>query len=167
MRSDLIDWLVKVHGRLGLVPETLFLAVNYVDRFLSRKIVPTAKLPLVGATAILIASKYEETHGPSLQEIALIVDSSYTINEILRAERFMLKMLRFELGSPGPISFLRRINKADEYDLQTRTLAKYFLEVSAMDKCFVGSPPSYLAAAAYCLSRLMLKKGDWVGAFSL
>jgi hypothetical protein len=71
-------------------------------------------------------------------------------------------MLSFELGWPGPMSFLRRISKADDYDLETRTLAKYFLEVTIMDERFVGSPPSYLAAGAHCFARLMLKKGDWV-----
>ena len=91
-----------------------------------------------------------------------MVDSGYTVDEILKAERFMLSMLQFELGWPGPMSFLRRISKADDYDLETRTLAKYFLEVTIMDERFVGSPPSYIAAGAHAFSRLMLKKGDWV-----
>jgi hypothetical protein len=60
------------------------------------------------------------------------------------------------------MSFLRRVSKADDYDLDTRTLAKYFLELTIMDERFVASPPSFLAAGAHCLSRLILKKGDWV-----
>lgn len=91
-----------------------------------------------------------------------MVDGGYTVDEILKAERFMLSMLQFELGFPGPMSFLRRISKADDYDLETRTLAKYFLEVTIMDERFVGSPASFLAAGAHCLARLMLKKGTWV-----
>ncbi|KAK0639028.1 cyclin-like protein [Cercophora newfieldiana] len=164
MRSVLMDWLVQVHHRFGLLPETLFLTVNYIDRFLSVKIVSLNKLQLVGATAIFVAAKYEEINCPSVQEIVYMVDSGYTVEEILKAERFMLSMLQFELGWPGPMSFLRRISKADDYDLETRTLAKYFLEVTIMDERFVGSPPSYLAAGAHCLSRLMLKKGDWTAA---
>jgi len=162
MRAVLMDWLVQVHGRFALLPETLFLTVNYVDRFLSAKIVSIGKLQLVGATALLIASKYEEISCPSLQEIVYMVDSGYTTEEILKAERFMLTMLGFELGWPGPMSFLRRVSKADDYDLETRTLAKYFLEMTIMDERFVGSPPSYLAAGAHCLARYMLKKGAWV-----
>jgi len=162
MRSVLMDWLVQVHHRFGLLPETLFLTVNYIDRFLSLKIVSIGKLQLVGATAILIASKYEEINCPSLQEIVYMVDSGYTMEEILKAERFMLSMLQFELGWPGPMSFLRRVSKADDYDLETRTLAKYFLEVTIMDERFVGSPPSFLAAGAHCLARHLLKKGYWV-----
>ncbi|KAK5060129.1 hypothetical protein LTR84_010013 [Exophiala bonariae] len=161
MRSVLMDWLVQVHHRFNLLPETLFLCVNYIDRFLSCKVVSLAKLQLVGATAIFIAAKYEEINCPSVQEIVYMVDGGYTIDEILKAERFMLTMLQFELGWPGPMSFLRRISKADDYDLETRTLAKYFLEVTLMDERFIGSPPSFTAATSHCLSRLMLRKGTW------
>ncbi|KAL6239721.1 hypothetical protein BDW75DRAFT_102157 [Aspergillus navahoensis] len=161
MRSVLMDWLVQVHHRFSLLPETLFLCVNYIDRFLSCKIVSLGKLQLVGATAIFIAAKYEEINCPSVQEIVYMVDGGYTVDEILKAERFMLSMLQFELGFPGPMSFLRRISKADDYDLETRTLAKYFLEITIMDERFVGSPASFLAAGAHCLARLMLKKGIW------
>ncbi|KAH0493838.1 hypothetical protein TgHK011_000484 [Trichoderma gracile] len=161
MRTVLMDWLVQVHHRFNLLPETLFLTVNYIDRFLSCKIVSIGKLQLVGATAILVASKYEEINCPSLDEIVYMVDGGYTTEDILKAERFMLSMLGFELGWPGPMSFLRRVSKADDYDLDTRTLAKYFLELTIMDERFVASPPSFLAAGAHCLSRLVLNKGEW------
>ncbi|CAK7230489.1 B-type cyclin [Sporothrix bragantina] len=164
MRSVLMEWLIQVHSRFNLLPETLFLTVNYIDRFLSTKIVSVAKLQLVGATAIFIAAKYEEIICPSIEEIIFMVDGGYTKEEILKAERFMLSMLGFELGWPGPMSFLRRISKADEYDLDTRTLAKYFLEVTIMDERFVACPPSFLAAGAHCLARMMLYKGDWSSA---
>ena len=167
MRSVLMDWLIQVHHRFSLLPETLFLCVNYIDRFLSSKIVSLGKLQLVGATAIFVAAKYEEINCPSVGEIVYMVDGGYTVDEILKAERFMLNMLQFELGWPGPMSFLRRISKADDYDLETRTLAKYFLEVTIMDERFVGIPPSYIAAGAHCLSRMMLKKGDWVSFVSI
>ncbi|PLN77058.1 putative G2/mitotic-specific cyclin [Aspergillus taichungensis] len=164
MRSVLMDWLVQVHHRFSLLPETLFLCVNYIDRFLSCKIVSLGKLQLVGATAIFIAAKYEEINCPSVQEIVYMVDGGYSVDEILKAERFMLSMLQFELGWPGPMSFLRKISKADDYDLETRTLAKYFLEITIMDERFVGCPPSFIAAGAHCLARLMLRKGSWTPA---
>ncbi|KAI7588062.1 hypothetical protein KC316_g4662 [Hortaea werneckii] len=161
MRSVLIDWVVQVHQRFNLLPETLFLTVNYIDRFLSCKIVSLGKLQLVGATAIFVAAKYEEVQCPTIGETIYMVDGGYSADELLKAERFMLSMLQFELGWPGPMSFLRRISKADDYDLETRTLAKYFLEVTLMDERFVGCVPSFLAAGAHCMARLMLRKGDW------
>ncbi|KAJ5123297.1 hypothetical protein N7448_009394 [Penicillium atrosanguineum] len=164
MRSVLMDWLVQVHFRFALLPETLFLCVNYIDRFLSRKIVSLGKLQLVGATAIFIAAKYEEITAPSVQEIVYMVDGGYTVDEILKAERFMLTILNFDLGWPGPMSFLRRISKADDYDLETRTVAKYFLELTIMDERFVSTPPSFASAGAHCLARQVLGKGYWTPA---
>ena len=162
MRRVLIDWLIQVHARFHLLPETLFLTVNIIDRFLTLRNVPVNKLQLVGATAIFIASKYEEITCPSVEEIVFMVDNGYARDEILEAERFMVNMLQFELGWPGPMSFLRRISKADDYDVNTRTLAKYLLEVTVMDERFVASPPSYLAAVAHGLARRMLNRGHWV-----
>lgn len=167
MRSVLMDWLVQVHSRFNLLPETLFLCVNYIDRFLSHKLVSLGKLQLVGATAIFIAAKYEEITAPSVQEIIYMVDGGYTVDEILKAERFMLTILNFDLGWPGPMSFLRRISKADDYDLETRTVAKYFLELTIMDERFVSTPPSFAAAGAHCLARQVLYKGYWVGLICL
>ncbi|KAK4553930.1 B-type cyclin [Recurvomyces mirabilis] len=164
MRAVLMDWVIQVHQRFNLLPETLFLTVNYIDRFLSCKIVSLGKLQLVGATAIFVAAKYEEVQCPTIAEIIYMVDGGYSADELLKAERFMLSMLQFELGWPGPMSFLRRISKADDYDLETRTLAKYFLEVTVMDERFVGCTPSFLAAGAHCIARLMLRKGDWSAA---
>ncbi|KAI5806961.1 cyclin-like protein [Geopyxis carbonaria] len=164
MRSILMDWLVQVHARFNLLPETMFLCTNYIDRFLSNKVVSLGKLQLVGATALFVAAKYEEINCPSVHEIVYMVDKGYSVEEILKAERFMLSLLQFELGWPGPMSFLRRVSKADDYDLETRTLAKYFLEITIMDERFVGSPPSFLAAGAHCLARHMLKKGEWTTA---
>ena len=161
MRAVLMDWVIQVHQRFNLLPETLFLTVNYIDRFLSCKIVSLGKLQLVGATAIFVAAKYEEVQCPTINEIIYMVDGGYSADELLKAERFMLSMLQFELGWPGPMSFLRRISKADDYDLETRTLAKYFLEVTIMDERFVGCTPSFLAAGAHCMARLMIYNGEW------
>ena len=166
MRSVLMDWLVQVHSRCNLLPETLFITANFVDRFLSGKIVSLGKLQLVGATALFLAAKKEEINCPTLSEIVYMVDNTYTGDELIKAERYMLNILKWELEFPGPMSFLRRISKADDYDLETRTLAKYFLEVALMEERFIGTPCSFSAAASHCLARLLLKKGLWVSSRS-
>lgn len=161
MRGVLIDWIVQVHQRFNLLPETLFLTVNYVDRFLSRRRVSLSRFQLVGAVALFIAAKYEEINCPTVQEVAYMADNAYSIEDFLKAERFMIDVLEFDMGWPGPMSFLRRVSKADDYDYETRTLAKYFLEITIMDHRFVASQPSWLAAGAHYLLRKMLNKGHW------
>ena len=164
MRSVLIDWVVQVHNRFNLLPETLFLTVNYIDRFLSKRKVSLSRFQLVGAVALFIAAKYEEINCPTVQEVAYMADNAYTVDEFLKAERFMIDVLEFDMGWPGPMSFLRRTSKADDYDYETRTLAKYFLEITIMDSRFVASQPSWLAAGAHYLSRKLLNRGHWTEA---
>ncbi|RKP09227.1 cyclin-like protein [Thamnocephalis sphaerospora] len=161
VRAVLVDWLVQVHQRFRLLPETLYLAVNLVDRFLSKKAITLPKLQLVGASALFIAAKYEEVIAPSVREMLYMVDGAYTADELLKAERFMVHLLGFDLGWPGPMNFLRRVSKADDYDIPTRTLAKYLLETALLDERFIGITPSKQAAAACRVARTMLHKGDW------
>lgn len=124
-RSMLIDWLINVHTKFRLVPETLFLAVNIIDRMLSLRHIGISKLQLVGCTAVFIAAKYEEVLCPSIQNFHYLSDTSYSEAEILAAERYVLRTLGFNLSYANPMNFLRRISKADDYDIQTRTVAKF------------------------------------------
>ena len=85
MRAILVDWLVDVHDKFKLRLETLFLTVNLIDRFLERKLVTRQKLQLVGITAFLIASKYDEIYPPEVHELVYITDNSYTHAEVRRS----------------------------------------------------------------------------------
>ncbi|KAF2151965.1 A/B/D/E cyclin [Myriangium duriaei CBS 260.36] len=161
MRGILIDWLLEVHSRFRLLPETLFLAVNIIDRFLSRKVVQLDRLQLVGVTAMFIASKYEEVLSPHVQNFRHVADDGFTEQEILSAERFILSALDYDLSYPNPMNFLRRISKADNYDIQTRTLGKYLLEIGCLDHRFMKYPPSQVAATSMYLARLVLNRGEW------
>ena len=162
MRGILVDWMIEVHAKFRLLPETLFLAVNIADRFLSLRIVDIDKLQLVGTTAMFIAAKFEEVVAPSIQNFIYVVDGGYSEDDILKAERYILKVLDFDLSYPNPMNFLRRNSKADDYDIQSRTVAKYLLEISLVDHTLLRFPPSQVAAAATFLARVMLGRGRWV-----
>jgi G2/mitotic-specific cyclin 1/2 len=161
-RGILIDWLIEVHTRFHLLPETLFLAVNIVDRFLSEKVVQLDNFQLVGITAMFIASKYEEILSPYIGNFKRITNDGFTESEILSAERFVLSTLEYDLSYPNPMNFLRRVSKADNYDIQSRTIGKYLMEISLLDHRFMEYRPSHVAAAAMYLARLMLDRGAWV-----
>ncbi|CAI4055098.1 hypothetical protein SUVZ_16G3900 [Saccharomyces uvarum] len=162
-RDILVNWLVKIHNKFGLLPETLYLAINIMDRFLCRELVQLDKLQLVGTSCLFIASKYEEVYSPSIKHFASETDGACTEDEIKEGEKFILKTLKFNLNYPNPMNFLRRISKADDYDIQSRTLAKFLLEISLVDFRFIGILPSLCAAAAMFMSRKMLGKGKWDG----
>eukprot|EP00889_Picochlorum_renovo_P001669 jgi/Picre1/28699/NNA_004099.t1 len=111
MRSILIDWLVDVHLKFKLVPETLYLTVNLIDRFLMVKSVSRKHLQLVGVTAMLVASKYEEIWAPEVRDFVYISDRAYNRDQILNMEKIMLNSLKFNLTIPTHYHFLHRFLK--------------------------------------------------------
>ncbi len=161
MRSILVDWVVEVHSRFRLLPETLFLTVNIMDRFMSKEMIEVDKLQLLAISSMFVAAKYEEVFSPSIQSYVIVSDNTYSEAEILEAEKFVLQVLDFNMSYPNPMNFLRRISKADNYDVQTRTLGKYLLEISLVDHRFIGMYPSLISAAAMYLSRKILNRGTW------
>lgn len=111
MRAILIDWLVEVHLKFKLYPETLYLTVNLIDRYLEKEEVLRQHLQLVGVTAMLIASKYEEIYAPEVRDFVYITDKAYTKEEILSMEYKMLTTLNFNITTPSSFRFLERIYK--------------------------------------------------------
>jgi len=161
MRGVLVDWMIEVHSKFRLLPETLYLAINLMDRFLTKRNVALIKFQLVGVTALFVASKYEEVICPSVTNFLYMTDGGYDSDEILKAETYMLEMLQWDLRYPNPLNFLRRVSKADHYDIQSRTFAKYFMEISVVDYRLVAIPPSLLAATSIWLARKLLGRGTW------
>jgi len=82
MRSILVDWLVEVSQEYRLESQTLYMAVSYIDRFLSEMEVQRGKLQLVGVTALLLASKYEELYPPAVDEFVYITDNSCSRDQV-------------------------------------------------------------------------------------
>lgn len=145
-----------------MLPETLFIAVNLIDRFLSARAVVVAKLQLVGITCLLIAAKYEEICAPSIKNLVYLCQESCTEKDIQDAEKYILKTINWDLSYPTPITFLRRISKADGFDAQSRTLAKYLVEIYCLEWRMISHPPSVIAAAGMWLARLVLDREEWV-----
>ena len=64
-RTALIDFLISVHSKFKLLPETLFLAVNLIDRYLSLQKIAENELHVLGLASLSISSKYEEIYPPT------------------------------------------------------------------------------------------------------
>jgi len=160
MRSVLIDWLIEVSEVYRLHRETLYMAVNYVDRYLSRQSSATRKseLQLIGISALFFAAKLEEIYPPKLAEFAYVTDSACTEVEMREMELMMLKKLQWELSPPTAISWLNLYLQTAQLPLQTDFhLPLYpqetFVQIAQLlDLCLmdIGSlrfVPSVLAAA--------------------
>jgi hypothetical protein len=79
MRSILIDWLIEVHLKFHLQPETLFTAICILDRISERTQISRQKFQLVGVTALVIACKLAEIHMPEMSNFIYITDNSYSV----------------------------------------------------------------------------------------
>ena len=162
MRSKLLGWLMQVHAQFKLLPETIYIAVNLLDRFLAVKHVSVSKLQLAGVTALLIASKFEEILAPSVNDLIYMVDNAYTNQELLSAERFMLQSVHFQISFPHPINIINIISQAVQADSILRRLSQYFCQLSLLNPFFLKFRSSQLASAALFLSIKVIHDGDWV-----
>ncbi|CAH8361755.1 unnamed protein product [Eruca vesicaria subsp. sativa] len=148
MRAILIDWLIEVHDKFDLMNETLFLTVNLIDRFLSKKGVMRKKLQLVGLVALLLACKYEEVSVPVVEDLVLISDKAYTRSDVLDMEKTMLSTLQFNVSLPTQYPFLKRFLKAAQADKKCEMLASFLIELALVEYEMLRFPMSLLAAAA-------------------
>ncbi|KAK9062078.1 hypothetical protein SSX86_019263 [Deinandra increscens subsp. villosa] len=148
MRAILIDWLIEVHHKFDLQPETLFLTVNLIDRFLAKQSVIRKNLQLVGLVAMLLACKYEEVSVPIIDDLIFISDKAYSRSQILEMEKLMLNTLEFNMSLPTPYVFMKRFLKAAQSESKLDQLSFFLVELCLVEYEMLKFPPSLLAAAS-------------------
>lgn len=148
MRAILIDWLIEVHNKFKLHPPTLWLCVNIIDRYLEKEKITRSYLQLLGVTALLLASKYEEIYPPEVKECVFITDNAYTAKEVLDMELKILQVLNFDLCIPTGYHFFTRYLDCIKPSKSTRYLAQYYCERNLQEITSVEYKPHIFAAAA-------------------
>lgn len=152
MRSILVDWLVEVHMKFRLVPETLYLSVNILDRYCTIVQVDRRRLQLVGVTALLIACKYEEIYPPEVRDCVYITDRAYSRQDVIDMEQDIVGRLKFELTVPTAYPFLTRFLLITKAKRMVKVAAHYYVERTLQEYIFVRYRPSLVATAAVCLA---------------
>ncbi|XVE55290.1 hypothetical protein DITRI_Ditri03aG0146900 [Diplodiscus trichospermus] len=168
MRAILVDWLVELTEEYRLVPEALFLTVNYIDRYLSGNSVNRQQLQLLGVACMMIASKYEEICAPQVEEFCYVTDNTYCKDEILQMESAVLNYLKFEVTVPTAKFFLSQFVHAAQMinqvqSMQFECLANYIAELSLLEYTMLHCAPSLIAASAAFLAKFILSpsKKPW------
>ncbi|KAJ0982080.1 hypothetical protein J5N97_010335 [Dioscorea zingiberensis] len=154
MRAILVDWLVEVAEEYKLVPDTLYLTISYIDRFLSSNELNRQMLQLLGVSCMLIASKYEEITPPHVEDFCYITDNTYAKQELVKMESDILKSLNFEMGNPTIKTFLRRF--MSQHNLKLEFMCNYLAELSLLDYACVRFLPSIIAASAVFVARFTI-----------
>ncbi|KAL3357747.1 hypothetical protein AABB24_018115 [Solanum stoloniferum] len=168
MRAILIDWLIEVHHKFELNPETLYLTINIVDRYLAVETSSRRELQLVGISAMLIASKYEEIWAPEVNDFVCIADKTYSHEQVLSMEKQILGKLEWYLTVPTPYVFLVRFIKASLPDSDMENMAYFLAELGLMNYATVIYCPSMIAASAVYAARNTLNQTPfWNGTLKL
>ena len=163
MRAILIDWLIDVHLKYKLVPQTMYIAVNLIDRYLSKNEVNRTKLQLVGVSAMFIACKYEEIYPPELKDFVYITDGAYAKPDVLHMEYKMLKSLNFNITFPTQWSIFEIFRKKLDLNEKTFKLAWFLMELCLIDYKALKYKMSYLAASAILIASksLGVYRNNW------
>ncbi|KAL8393279.1 hypothetical protein RB595_003167 [Gaeumannomyces hyphopodioides] len=168
MRPYLIDFLVEAHAAFQLLPETLFLTVNLLDRYCSKRVVYKQHYQLVGCAAMLIAAKYgdKKDRVPQINELNNMCCGLYDAGMFTQMEMHVLNTLEWTVGHPT-VDFFSQLIVAEEHDdKEVQHMAAYISEISLYYRDFVSTKPSTMARASLALARAILGRaevndGEW------
>ncbi|KAL6837027.1 cyclin-like protein [Trichoderma camerunense] len=168
MRPYLIDFLIEAHAAFALLPETLFLTVNLLDRYCSRRVVYKQHYQLVGCAALLIAAKYgdKKDRVPQIHELNNMCCGLYDAGMFTQMEMHVLNTLEWTIGHPT-IDFFTQLMVAEEQDdKEVEHMAAYLCEIALYHRDFVSTKPSMMARSSLALARAILGRpevndGDW------
>ncbi|KAN0063998.1 hypothetical protein ACQY0O_003604 [Thecaphora frezii] len=157
MRPYLVDFLIEIHQTFRLRPETLFLTMNIVDRYVSKRIVYKRHYQLVGCAALLIAAKFEDSKDrvPSVADLSQMCCNAYDESAFTQMEGHVLSTIGWTLGHPTAEAWLRIESVRAREDIKTINVARFFLEASLFQREFIGLKSSALTGGALMLARLI------------
>ncbi|EMC94503.1 hypothetical protein BAUCODRAFT_35723 [Baudoinia panamericana UAMH 10762] len=168
MRPYLLDFLLEAHHAFQLLPETLHLAANLLDRYCSRRVVYKRHYQLVGCASLLIAAKYgdRKERVPTIRELKSMCCSLYDDDMFTQMEWHVLQTLGWIVGHPTVTSFLQLALNEITPDLELEHMSWYLTELALYHKDFIPVRPSVMARSALALARCILARSqprycDW------
>mmetsp|Transcript_29830 Transcript_29830/g.60535 ORF Transcript_29830/g.60535 Transcript_29830/m.60535 type:complete len:431 (+) Transcript_29830:139-1431(+) len=161
MRAILLDWFISVQIKFDLVPQTLYLTVNLLDRILECAKVKRTNLQLVGVACLSLASKYEDVYPPEIHQLVSACDKAYTARDIVTMEKFILENLRYQITVSTVHDFLERYQNAGHLSAAAIDLSSLLAESSLLHYELLQYKPSQLASAAVMIARKMDGRHLW------
>ena len=162
MRPCLVDFLVEIHFTFRLRPETLYLTLNIIDRYVSRRIVYVKHYQLVGCAALWIAAKFEDAKErvPTVQDLTQICRETYEESAFIQMEGHVLSTIQWTLGHPTAEAWLRMYCNGPSFMEESRVqhVARFLMEITLFYREFVEFPSSAIAMGALTLARYICGK---------
>ena len=162
-RSIIFQWLVKNNHKWKLNDDTIFMAMNILDRYISKYKVENSEFQLVAISSYLIASKYEDIYPPYVDELSQICNFIYTNDDIKRKEYEILSGLNFDILYNSSYKFLTFFHSiADRDNLKLLYIAQFILELSLENVNILEYSQSKRACAALLLAKKIMQiKRSW------
>ena len=157
-REKIAEWCFRVVDFFNLDRETVYYAMNYIDRFISVHFVNRYTFKLVSTTALLLAIKIHQPNKVNLSSVVKDLSrGQFEKEDVVRMEHIMLRSLEWRIHPPTPANYVLRMmalnpftsRSIQEFDADgVKHLAIFFVELSTMDYFFVTQKQSMIALAA-------------------
>ena len=152
-RKILIDWIISVHAKFNLLPNTLFLTINLIDRIIEKNVAHINSFQLLGTTALHIAAKYEEIYPPEINDYIFISNKAFSKEDVIEMENFILDKLNFDILCISPYLFLDRLYFISrENNIDVYYLSSMFIEFSFLSIEIMKNKQSLIAASMFYLA---------------
>lgn len=168
-RTTLVKWLLELGEDFEFNPETKFLMIEIMDRYLSKTYrtggkIPLKYLQLIACGAMLLATKVNERYPASVEDLVSSCDGLYKKEQFFDMERKMFQTLNWNLNFPVAYSFTRYLSnhafrQEPGHFLRKLTLVRFICEVSLLDSSFIGVSQSQIVAAAFLVIFKLRKRG--------
>lgn len=173
MRPYLLDFLIEAHAAYSLRAQTLFLAVNLLDRYCSTRVVYKRHYQLLGCAALLVAAKYGDRKDrvPTLRDLQSLCCATYDPTMFQQIEWHLLQTIDWVVGHPTVDAFLMIATaEDDEYDPELEHMALYIAEMALFNRQYVSVRPSIMARttlvmAAHILGRPYIHSTRWAAEY--
>ena len=158
MRTIAVDWLVLIHYKIFKFSEnTLFLAIQIFDRYLSKVDLNTEQTELLLYTSFMLASKHNEIDYVNMQETLKLSQDKFNKEQIIKMESEILIMLDFEILAPTMCEFFVLFASFLNLNKLKINQGLYILNIILVDFHMLKYPNFMLA---FSVIKLITKKVD-------
>ncbi|KAL5217874.1 hypothetical protein ABZP36_018558 [Zizania latifolia] len=156
-RVVMVNWIIEHSQVMKLQPETVFMGIGLMDRFLTRGYLKGSRnLQLLGIACTTLATRIEENqpYNCILQKAFKVGINTFSRCEVVAMEWLVLEVLNFQCFVTTTHHFLWFYLKAAKADGKVEDMAKYLALLSLLDHKPLSYWPSTVAAAVVALACL-------------
>ncbi|XP_020862531.1 cyclin-F isoform X1 [Phascolarctos cinereus] len=155
MRYILIDWLVEVATMKDFTSLCLHMTVECVDRYLKLRVVPRAKLQLLGIACMVICTRFISKEILTIREAVWLTDNTYKYEDLVRMMGEIISALEGKIRIPTLVDYKEVLVNVVPTERRTLHLYSFICELSLLYTSLSVYSPAHLAAAALLLAKLM------------